>query len=171
VSGVTISMRRRLPTGETRPWTFKEIVQGKPIGHPSHPMFVHFPVAFYFAVLGLDILSKLGDFPSAPLATVWLLIGAFSATVFAVTTGLVDRSTTTRGSQARKRVNRHALYQVATATVFVVNFVIRWPDRHLAEATTTWILLDVLGCLILLVGQYLGGLLVYQLGFRVGSED
>jgi uncharacterized membrane protein len=168
---VTISMRRRLPSGETRPWTLKEIAQGKPIGHPSHPMFVHFPVAFYVGTLGLDILSRLGDFPSAPLATVWLLIGAFAGTVFAVTTGLVDRSTTTPGSQARKRVNRHALYQVATAVVFVVNFVIRWPDRHLAEATGTWIALDVLGVLILLVGQYLGGLLVYQLGFRVGSED
>jgi uncharacterized membrane protein len=168
---MTISMRRRLPTGESRAWTLKEVVQGKPIGHPSHPMFVHFPVAFYIATLGLDILSKLGDFPSAPRATVWLLIGAFAATAFAVTTGLVDRSTTVRGSRPRKMVNRHALLQVATAAVFVVNFVIRWPDRHLTEATTAWIALDVLGCLILLVGQYLGGILVYQMGFRVGSDD
>jgi uncharacterized membrane protein len=168
---MTISMRKRVSTGESRAWTFKEIVQGKPIGHPSHPMFVHFPVAFYIATLGLDILSKVGDFPSAPLATVWLLIGAFAASALAVLTGLVDRSTTVPGSKARKMVNRHALLQVATAVVFVVNFVIRWPDRHLAEATTAWIALDVLGCLILLVGQYLGGILVYQLGFRVGPED
>jgi uncharacterized membrane protein len=168
---LTISMRRRLPTGETRPWTLKEFVQGKPIGHPSHPMFVHFPVAFYIATLGLDILSKVGDFPSAPRATVWLLIGAFAASAFAVTTGLVDRSTTVPGSRARKMVNRHALLQVATAVVFVVNFVVRWPDRHLAEAMVSWIALDVLGCLILVVGQYLGGILVYQLGFRVGSDD
>ncbi len=24
-------------------WTLKDVVQGKPIGHPSHPLFVHFP--------------------------------------------------------------------------------------------------------------------------------
>lgn len=168
---MTISMRRSLPTGETRPWTLKEIVQGKPIGHPSHPMFVHFPVAFYVATLGLDLLSRLGDFPSAPRATVWLLIGAFAASAFAVATGLVDRSTTTRGSRARKMVNRHMTFQLVTAVVFVVNFVIRWPDRHLPEAMLSWIALDVLGVLILVVGQYLGGILVYQLGFRVGSDD
>lgn len=168
---MTISMRRRLPTGETRPWTLKEIVQGKPIGHPSHPMFVHFPVAFYIATLGLDILSKVGDFPSAPRATVWLLIGAFAASLFAVITGLVDRSTTAPGSRARKMVNQHMFFQLVTAVVFVANFAIRWPDRGLAEATAAWIALDVLGCVILLVGQYLGGILVYQLGFRVGSPD
>jgi uncharacterized membrane protein len=166
---MAIRLRRRLPTGETRPWTLTEIVQGKPLEHPSHPMFVHFPVAFYVATLGLDILSKVGRFPSAPLATTWLLLGAFAASLVAVTTGLVDRATTRRGSRVRKKVNQHMYLQLVTAGLFVVNFAVRWSDRHLAEAKPLWLVLDVVGVATLLLGQYLGGLLVYQIGFRVGE--
>jgi uncharacterized membrane protein len=168
---MTIRLRNHLPTGETSPWTFKDWVQGKPLGHPSHPIFVHFPVAFYIATLGLDILSRAGDFPSAPRASLWLLIGAFVASAFAVTTGLVDRSTTRAGSKVRRMVNWHMWLQLTTGALFVANFVIRWPDRHLAEASLVWIGLDVVGSATLLVGQYLGGILVYEIGFRVGSSN
>lgn len=167
---MAISLRHRSPTGETRPWTLKELVQGKPLGHPSHPMFVHFPLAFYVATLSLDILSKVGQFPAAPVATTWLLLGAFAASLVAVTTGLVDRSTTRPGSKVRARVNLHMWLQLVTAVLFVVNFAIRWPDRHLAEAEPLWIVLDVIGVGTLMVGQYLGGLLVYSIGMRVGES-
>jgi uncharacterized membrane protein len=166
---MAIRLRRRLATGETRPWTLTEIVQGKPLEHPSHPMFVHFPVAFYIATLALDILSKVGTFPSAPLATTWLLLGAFAASLVAVTTGLVDRATTRQGSGVRKKVNQHMYLQLVTAVIFVVNFAVRWSDRHVAEAKPLWLVLDVIGVATLVVGQYLGGILVYNVGFRVGE--
>lgn len=166
---MAIRFRRQLPTGETRPWTLTEVVQGKPLEHPSHPMFVHFPVAFYVATLGLDILSKVGRFPAAPVATTWLLLGAFAASLVAVTTGLVDRSTTRPGSKVRKKINQHMYLQLVTAGLFVVNFAIRWSDRHVAEAKLLWLVLDVVGVATLLVGQYLGGILVYNVGFRVGE--
>ena len=167
---MAIRLRRQLPTGETRPWTIREIVQGKPLEHPSHPMFVHFPVAFYIGTLGLDVLSKLGNFPAAPVATTWLLLGAFGASLVAVTTGLVDRATTRTGSKVRKAVNQHMYLQLVTAVLFVANFIIRWPDRHLAEARAFWLILDVIGVGTLLLGQYLGGILVYVIGFRVGES-
>jgi uncharacterized membrane protein len=166
---MAIRLRRRLSTGETRPWTLTEIVQGKPLEHPSHPMFVHFPVAFYIATLALDILSKAGKFPSAPLATTWLLLGAFAASLVAVTTGLVDRGTTRSGSRVRKKINQHMYLQLVTAVIFVVNFAVRWSDRHVAEAKPLWLVLDVIGVATLLLGQYLGGILVYNVGFRVGE--
>jgi len=34
-----------------------------------------------------------------------------------------------------------------------------------------WIVLDVIGVATLLVGQYLGGLLVYSIGMRVGESE
>jgi uncharacterized membrane protein len=166
---MAISLRKRLSTGETRPWTAKEFLQGKPLGHPSHPMLIHFPVAFYVGTMGLDILSKVGDFPAAPLATTWLLIGAFAATSLAVLTGLIDRSTAPAGTRTRSLINRHMLLQFVTAGLFILNFVIRWPDRHLAEAKPLWLILDVIGVGALVVGQYLGGRLVYGFGFRVGE--
>ncbi len=40
-------------------WSLKDIVQGKPIGHPSHPMFVHFPSALFPTALMLDVISRI----------------------------------------------------------------------------------------------------------------
>ena len=103
-------------------WTLKDVVQGKPLHHPSHPMFVHFPVAFYFGALGLDVLSRLGRFPAAPLAATWLLIGAFAGTVFAALTGLVDWWGMVPGSRKRRWATWHMLLQLTTLGIFLVDF-------------------------------------------------
>ncbi|MGH2739812.1 MAG: DUF2231 domain-containing protein [Actinomycetota bacterium] len=163
-------LRYRSPTGEMRFWTLKEIVQGKPLGHASHPMFVHFPVAFYFGTLALDILSKVGDFPAAPLAGTWLILGAFAGSLFAVTTGLVDWFGMAARSKMKRWATRHMLLQFATAILFAVNLRLRWADRHVAEAETLWIVLGAVGVAILSVGQWMGGILVYRMGMRVGTE-
>lgn len=163
-------LRYRAPSGETRMWTLLEIVQGRPLGHPSHPLFVHFPVAFYVGALALDVLSYLGRFPAAPLAATWLILMAFAGTAAAMPTGLVDRATTRPGSRIRVAINRHMNLQLITAGLFVVNFIIRWGSRHTAEAKPLWIVLDAVGVATLFAGQYLGGILVYHMAFRVQEK-
>jgi uncharacterized membrane protein len=167
---MAIRLKYRSPSGETRMWNLKEIIEGKPLGHPSHPLFIHFPLAFYIGVLGLDIMSKLGTFPAAPLATTWLLLGAFAGTAAAVVTGGVDWLGMRRGSMTRHKTNQHIFFQLVTAAIFIANFFIRYSDRHLAEAKPLWIVLDVIGVITLTIGQYLGGMLVYGIGFRVGEQ-
>ena len=72
-----IQLKHRSPTGETRPWTLKEVIQGRPVDRPTHPMLIHFPIAFYIGALALDVLSRVGTFPAAPLAATWSILGAF----------------------------------------------------------------------------------------------
>jgi uncharacterized membrane protein len=164
-----ISLKHRLPSGESRFWTVKEIVQGKPLDRPTHPMVIHFPIAFYFGALGLDLLSRLGRFPAAPLAASWLILGAFAGTALAVTTGLADRSSMRAGSKIRGVATRHMLVQFGAAALFVLNFAIRWQDRRLSRSRPLWIVLDVIGVLVVSVGADLGGYMVYKMGFRVGG--
>jgi uncharacterized membrane protein len=159
------------PEGERRRWTFKQIVQGYPLGHPSHPMFVHFPVALYIFCLVLDVISVLWDFPAAPLAATWAILGAFAGSLFAVITGLTDYLGMARGSRIKRVATRHMLLQFTTAGIFLVNFLIRWGDRTEPEADVLWIVLDVIGVGILLIGQYLGGYMVYRLGMRVSTAE
>lgn len=159
----------RSPTGEVRRWTLKEIVQGMPLGHPSHPMFVHFPVALYVFCLAMDVMSKVADFPAAPLAGTWAIIGAFAGSAGAVVTGLVDWAGMARGSRKKQVATRHMLLQLTTFAVFLVNLIVRWPDRNQPESEVLWIVLSAIGVAILLVGQYLGGVLVYHLGMRVST--
>jgi len=158
------------PSGERRRWTLKEFVQGRPIGHPSHVMFVHFPVALYIGALGLDIVSRIGHFPSAPLAATWLILGAFAGSLFAVPTGLVDWWGMKPGSRARKVANKHLLLQLTTAGIFVVNEVVRWSHRNDPRAHSLWIVLGAIGVITLTLGQYFGGVLVYRIGFRVYGD-
>jgi len=158
------------PSGERRRWTLKEIVQGKPIGHPSHAMFVHFPVALYIGALGLDIVSRVGHFTQAPLAATWLIFGAFAGSLLAVPTGLVDWWGMKPGSRTRKVANKHLLLQLGTALIFVVNAVVRWSHRYDPRAHALWIVLGAIGVITLTLGQYFGGVLVYRIGFRVYGE-
>jgi uncharacterized membrane protein len=163
-------IKMRAPDG--RRWTLKELIQGKPLGAPSHSMVIHFPVAFYIGALAFDIMSRAGRFAdSAPLAATWLIIGAFGFTVLAVTTGLVDYFTMVPGSTKKKWATRHLLFQVTAFAFFVVNLAVRYSDRYIKDAPPLWIILDAAGCAFLLVGQWLGGVLVYELGMRVSTAE
>jgi len=133
-------------------------------------MVVHFPIAFYIGALGLDILSRAGRFPASPLAASWLILGAFAGTALAAVTGLADRANMKPGSRIRKVVNQHLLLQLTAGAVFILNFALRWSDRHLAESKPLWIVLDAIGVLVVMVGADLGGKMVYKMGFRVGGE-
>ena len=162
-----MKLRYRSATGETRPWTLKEIVQGYPLGHPSHPMFVHFPVAFYIAVLAFDVMTRLSPDPGLVFAATLLIVGAFAATVFAALTGFIDWLEMVPGSRKRRWATKHMLLQLTAFAFFAVSLIMRWPDRHAPRASLSWIVLEAIGCLFLTIGQWFGGVLVYEMAMRV----
>jgi uncharacterized membrane protein len=162
-------LRYRSPTGEERPWRFVEFVQGKPLGHPSHPLFVHFPVALYLAVLVFDVMTRIEPDPALVRAGSYLMIGGIAGTALAATTGLVDWFGMVPGSSKRRLATRHMLFQITAAAFFAVTFLLRWRNRDAAQAETLWITLEAIGYLILSVGQWLGGVLVYEKGMRVST--
>jgi uncharacterized membrane protein len=161
-----ISMRNQ---AQDRPWTFKEWVQGKPIGHPSHPMFVHFPIAYYLAVLAFDVMSRMEPNRGLILAGTYLLVGAALFTVILVITGLVDYLSMVRGSSKRKIATRHLIANVIAAGFFLTSLALRWSERTSAQADTVWIVLEAVGFAVVSVAQYFGGVLVYEKGMRVST--
>jgi uncharacterized membrane protein len=163
---MSISLRNK---AQNRPWTLKEWVQGKPLGHPSHPLFVHFPIAFYTAALVFDIMSRIERNPGLVLSSTYLLLGALAATALLVVTGLVDWWGMVRGSSKRRTATRHLLFQVVAAAFFQSTLAIRFSDRTQPQAETLWIALEAVGYVILIVGQYLGGVLVYEKAMRVST--
>jgi uncharacterized membrane protein len=166
---MAIRLRYHAPDGTVRNWSLREIVQGKPLGHPSHPLFVHFPIAFYSAILAFDIMSLISPSPGLVLAGSYLFLGAFVATVMLLITGLTDWWTMVKGSSKRRLATNHMLVQLTASAFFIVTFVIRWPDRAVPQADTLWIVLEAIGYAILIVGQYLGGVLVYEKAMRVST--
>ena len=160
-------LQTRAPDG--RRWRLAEWIQGRPLGVATHPMFVHYPVAFYLAVIAFDIMSRITPSPALVLAATYLLLGAFAGTAIAALLGLIDWFGMISGSSKRRLATTHMLVQIAAAGFFIVSFILRWGDRALAEAETSWIVIEILGYLVLIVGQHLGGMLVYQRGMRVST--
>ncbi|HXF37505.1 MAG TPA: DUF2231 domain-containing protein [Actinomycetota bacterium] len=160
-------LRTRAPTG--RPWTAREIAQGMPLGHPTHAVLVHFPVAFFLGALALDVASRWGRFPAAPLAATWALVAGALAAVPTALTGLLDRAGMVRGSTKRRWATRHALVQAGAVVLFVLALLLRLPDRGRPEAEALWIGVEAVGAAVLVVGQWLGGMLVYRMGMRVST--
>ncbi len=163
---MAIRLKRHSPAGESKWWTLREVLQGKPVERPSHPMLVHFPIAFYSAALGLDLLSRIGTHPSAPLAATWLIEAALVGFVAAAVTGLAERTTMAPGSKIRRIATRHMWFQYTAAAVFAVNLAVRWSGRHDPRASVWWITLDAIGVLIMVVGADIGGRMVYTIGYR-----
>lgn len=159
---------------EGRGWTLKEWIQGRPLGHPSHPLFIHFPIAFYLAVLVFDVMTRIEPNPGLVQAGTYLLIGAALATLAAALTGLIDWWGMVPGSSKRRIATRHMLFQLTAAAFFLTTLAIRFGDRFQPQADMLWIVLEVIGYLVIIVGQYLGGVLVYEKAMRVstgGSSD
>ena len=163
---MAIMLKYRTPTGETRPWTLREILQGKPIDRPTHPMLVHFPIALYIGALVLDVLSRIGTFPAAPLAATWLILGSLAGFAVAALTGLAERSTMRHESRIHTLATRHMLLQYTAAAIFVVDFAIRWSHRHDVHASLLWIALDLIGVLVMTVASDIGGQMVFKIGYR-----
>ncbi|HXF57954.1 MAG TPA: DUF2231 domain-containing protein [Actinomycetota bacterium] len=161
--------RFRTAAGEERPWTLLEIVQGRPLRHPSHALFVHFPVAYYLAVLAFDVATAARPSPGLVFAGTLLLVGAFAASALAVTTGLVDWWQMVPSSRKRRWATRHMLFQLGAFGLFLSAFLLRWPHRHDPSAHVSWLAVEALGALVLLVGQWLGGVLVYEMAMRVST--
>jgi uncharacterized membrane protein len=167
---MAIKLRHTAPTGETRMWTLVEIAQGKPIERPIHPMLVHFPIAFYIGSLGLDVLSRLGNFAAAPPAATWLVMAGLVGFVAAAIAGYADRSGMPAGGKLSRTALRHALVQSLAALIFAIQLVVRWSDRSVAESDVVWIVLGLAGTLVMMVGADMGGRMVYKTGWRPSTD-
>lgn len=167
---MAIKLRHTSPTGETRMWTLVEMAQGKPIERPIHPMLVHFPIAFTYGALGLDVLSRLGDFPAAPIAATWLVVLAVLGYAGAVLVGFADRAAMSPGVKIRRVATRHAVVQISAALVVVVNLLVRWSDRHVADSEVLWIVLGAIATVVVSVGADIGGRMVYAMGWRPSRD-
>ncbi len=147
----------------------KEFLQGKALGHPSHPFFVHFPSALFPASLLLDLLSWWADAPGLARAAVYDLALGCGFGLLAVLTGFLDYLGMIPGSRKHRVATWHWVIQVAVMGTFTLSLGVR-AALSVPFPTPVWLLaLSAFGVLGLLVGSYFGGELVYRMGMRVST--
>jgi uncharacterized membrane protein len=135
----------------------------KPVsGVPLHPLLVHFPIAFWLAVPPLDVGALLTG-----RETWWTL--ALSATVIglaigaaAVVTGLLEYMQPSLAGIDMRLAARHGVRTSLAWCVFMVKAV-----AAIFLPSTEWsmivcLLIDLIGCALLVQGVYFGTRQVYE---------
>lgn len=152
------------------PWSARDILQGRPLGHPSHPLFIHFPAGLFPAAFLWDLASQLwpdGEFARAARLCIGLgLAGAIPSAV----TGLVDYLGMVGGSKKKQLATYHLAAQLASVAAFGLSFLFRLRQPGRSRTPAVPMALAGGGLLALMVGNYIGGQLVYRHGMRVSTE-
>jgi uncharacterized membrane protein len=137
------------------------------LGHPVHPMLVHFPVAFWTLGTFCDGLTLAGVHGAWPEAALFLIIGLASAVPAAVA-GLIDFAALPEKSARTGSI--HMLLMGTAWCLYLVAMLLRSSGLALADKPE-WaaVILSFMGFLVLVAGGYYGGRLVYQFGAGVNE--
>lgn len=144
-----------------------EILQGKWLGHPLHAALVHVPVGGWLVAAALDVVIAAGwsAQPVLPkLAFYAVGLGLLGAVIAAIT-GIAEWLAIKPGKPAKKLGVYHMILNLAAAVLFGVNFALRLEN----ETAVTGAVLgtSISGALLVIVGAYIGSLIVFDQGIGV----
>jgi uncharacterized membrane protein len=135
--------------------------------HPIHPMLIPYPFALLSSATVFDVMSRAtGRLAYAQTAQHLATAGLASAVVAAVP-GAIDYFTAiTPGTRASRSATQHALVNVSALTCFALAQARRGRAPIGGGQTIAF---EVAGSLLLALGGWLGGDLVYR--ERIGVEE
>jgi nitrite reductase/ring-hydroxylating ferredoxin subunit/uncharacterized membrane protein len=143
----------------------QDFLNGSWLGHSLHAVLVDVVVGGSTAALLLDILRVFFGIEGLETATTWVVgLSALSA-LGAILTGLTDYKDTAPDSAERDVTGMHGLINIVATIGFGISFFQRLADAHDAAF---WILL--VSYLVLSVGAYIGGHVVFKYGYMVNHN-
>jgi nitrite reductase/ring-hydroxylating ferredoxin subunit/uncharacterized membrane protein len=151
----------------------KQLLQGKPLGHPLHPILVHLPIGLLLMSFLFDIGAMVR--PTAPSALFvqpafyTMALGVLTA-LLAAAPGLIDYLDIRRDHPARRIATYHMLLNLAAVALYVINLGIRRPQLTQRQDMVLPFVLSITGVVLLSISGYLGGVMVYDDGIAVGRH-
>jgi nitrite reductase/ring-hydroxylating ferredoxin subunit/uncharacterized membrane protein len=143
----------------------QDFLNGSWLGHSLHAVLVDVVIGAATAALLLDLLRVVFGVEGLETATSWVVGLAWLSGVGAIVTGLTDFKDTAPGSAERDSAILHGLVNIVATAAFLVSLVMRLGDGHGAGF---WLLL--IGYLIVSVGGYIGGHIVFKYGYMVNHN-
>jgi nitrite reductase/ring-hydroxylating ferredoxin subunit/uncharacterized membrane protein len=150
----------------------KELLQGKPLGHPLHPALVHFPIGLFVLSLLFDLASYFfgGEdwLPAAALITLGLGLGM---ALLAAVPGLVDWLDIRGDHPSKGRATTHMLLNLGAIGLYAIDLLLRSTNvTDTGPTPTIPLLLSIAAVGLIGYSGYLGGTLVYDEGIGVGRH-
>ena len=136
----------------------KDLLEGKPLRYPIHPMLVHFPIGFFVLSFILDLVS-LAPSPRpflVPAAFYAMLLGIITALLAAIP-GFVDYTDIRRDHPGKGAATAHMSLNLIMVAVYAINLWIR--ASALTEPRVGWLplIFSFIGVSLLSASGYLGG--------------
>jgi nitrite reductase/ring-hydroxylating ferredoxin subunit len=138
----------------------QDFLNGSWLGHSVHPVVTDVVVGGATAALLLQVLIWFGV-ADLEVALIWLLGLTWLSGLSAIVTGLTDFKDTATGDE-RNVVGLHGEINIVATVLFIATFVAALAG---ASGAAAWLL--VAGYLVLSVGAFIGGHVVFKYGYMV----
>lgn len=147
------------------------LIRGLP-GHPLHPPLTDATIGMFVLAAGLAIVGAAGGVEEAAgKATYLALLGGLIVAVPTALTGLVDWLSIEWGSPRWRTATWHLSVMLTAVAVFALAAWRQHPGYQHGEVTTGGLILTLVGAVLLTVGGWLGGSLVFVHGTRVLEKE
>lgn len=152
----------------------KQILQGRFMKHPLHPILVHFPVGLWIASLVFDFLYFKSNNSDFARTSYYCIIGGLIGSLLAATTGLAEYQEIPVNTIPRRIATFHFVLNLIIILLYSINFIARATPVGSAVNTITifQLVLSCISVVLLSISGYLGGRLAYSygVGFRSPHE-
>jgi len=142
-------------------------------GHPLHAVLTDFPIACFMLSFLWNIVAILSNRQPWYAMTFWAMLTGLVLVVPTALVGLLDfTKVLERHHPGRGTATLHLALNVAATFFFLLSVVFRGGPGPLVGATkVVTLLLALIGVVILSVGAFLGGRLVYHHGIGVNPDN
>ncbi len=149
---------------------WRSLLKGRLCGHPIHPMLVHFPTALFSAGFLFDLAGILLNQSQLFFASFYVILLGLAGGLLAALFGLIDYIKLGSKPDQFRIASWHAVIQFVVLMTFGVLAGLKFQAYPAIGAPGTWQLI-VMGVTlgIMLVGNYLGGELVFR--YKVGIDE
>jgi uncharacterized membrane protein len=139
------------------------------MSHPLHPALVHFPIACWSLATAADVASLWLGEPAWRLAGLLLALGTLIA-LAAMATGFIELVKVGAEHPATRDLNRHLLLMLTAWCLYATSLFLRLQGTTLTRPDAVDLGLSVGGFIVLGIGGWFGGKLVYGHGVGVSKQ-
>lgn len=143
----------------------QDFLNGVWLGHSLHAVIVDVVIGAATGALLLDVLRVVFGIDGLEVATTWLVGLTVLSAVGSIVAGLTDFKDTSPNSASRDVTVLHGLVNIVGTAAFALSLVQRLGDDH---GAAFWPFL--VGYLLISVGGYIGGHVVYKFGYTVNTN-
>jgi uncharacterized membrane protein len=146
-------------------------IRGLP-GHPLHPPLTDATIGMFVLATGLAVIGYAGAIEDKAGPAAWLaLIGGLAVAVPTALTGFADWVLLEWGSERWRTATWHLSAMVTAVVLFALAAWLQHPGYQHGDVTTGGLVLTIAGFLVMTLGGWLGGSVVFVHGTRVLSKN